>query len=195
MKRVKRIIGTLCILFPVFLFLICGVMLIGISDDGEDGDPAHASGLGLSDKVREYAAFVGDTAAEYNIHEYEKYLLAIMMVESGGEGNDPMQSLGNSGLTEEEKTPSESIKAAVAYFAMLLQKADTLGCDLDAVIQAYNYGAGYIDYVSVRGKAHTFQLSCDFASSKCGGSIIIRLQSHRMVAGGMTMETCFMYIL
>ena len=59
MKRVKRIIGTLCILFPVFLFLICGVMLIGISDDGEDGDPAHASGLGLSDKVREYAAFVG----------------------------------------------------------------------------------------------------------------------------------------
>ena len=51
---------------------------------------------------------------------------------------------------------------------MLLQKADTLGCDLDAVIQAYNYGAGYIDYVSVRGKAHTFQLSCDFASSKCG---------------------------
>ena len=80
-------------------------------------DPAHASGLGLSDKVREYAAFVGDTAAEYNIHEYEKYLLAIMMVETGGEGNDPMQSLGNSGLTEEEKTPSESIKAAVAYVA------------------------------------------------------------------------------
>ena len=73
------------------------------------------------------------------------------------------------GLTEEEKTPSESIKAAVAYFAMLLQKADTLGCDLDAVIQSYNYGAGYIDYISVRGKAHTFQLSCDFASSKCGG--------------------------
>ena len=71
MKRVKRIIGTLCILFPVFLFLICGVMLIGISDDGEDGDPAHASGLGLSVKVREYAAFVGDTAAEYNIHEYD----------------------------------------------------------------------------------------------------------------------------
>lgn len=28
-----------------------------------------------------------------------------MMVETGGEGNDPMQSLGNSGLTEEEKTP------------------------------------------------------------------------------------------
>ena len=34
-----------------------------------------------------------------------------------------MQSLGNSGLTEEEKTPSESIKAAVAYFAMLLPES------------------------------------------------------------------------
>lgn len=169
MKRVKRIVTALCILFPVFLLLVCSVILVGVTDDNDDGNPKHASGLGLSDKVREYAAFVGDTAAEYNIHEYEKYLLAIMMVETGGEGNDPMQSLGNSGLTEEEKTPSESIKAAVAYFAMLLQKADTLGCDLDAVIQSYNYGAGYIDYVSVRGKAHTFQLSCDFASSKCGG--------------------------
>ena len=103
MKRVKWIICALCILFPVFLLFICGVMLIGVSDESEDGDPVHASGLGLSDKVREYAAFVGDTAAEYNIHEYEKYLLAIMMVETGGEGNDPMQSLGNSGLTEEEK--------------------------------------------------------------------------------------------
>ena len=169
MKRVKRIVTALCILFPVFLLSVCSVILVGVTDDNDDGNPKHASGLGLSDKVREYAAFVGDTAAEYNIHEYEKYLLAIMMVESGGEGNDPMQSLGNSGLTEEEKTPSESIKAAVAYFAMLLQKADTLGCDLDTVIQAYNYGAGYIDYVSARGKTHTFQLSCDFASSKCGG--------------------------
>ena len=71
MKRVKWIICALCILFPVFLLFICGVMLIGVSDESEDGDPVHASGLGLSDKVREYAAFVGDTAAEYNIHEYE----------------------------------------------------------------------------------------------------------------------------
>lgn len=65
MKRVKRIIGTLCILFPYFpLFsVICGVMLIGVSDESEDGDPVHASSLGLSIKVREYAAFVGDTAA------------------------------------------------------------------------------------------------------------------------------------
>ena len=110
MKRVKRIIGTLCILFPVFLLFICGVMLIGLSDESEDGDPVHASGLGLSDKVREYAAFVGDTAAEYNIHEYEKYLLAIMMVETGGEGNDPMQSLGNSGLTEEEKKEQQILR-------------------------------------------------------------------------------------
>ena len=103
MKRVKRIVTALCILFPVFLLLVCSVILVGVTDDNDDGNPKHASGLGLSDKVREYAAFVGDTAAEYNIHEYEKYLLAIMMVETGGEGNDPMQSLGNSGLTEEEK--------------------------------------------------------------------------------------------
>ena len=75
MKRVKRIVTALCILFPVFLLLVCSVILVGVTDDNDDGNPKHASGLGLSDKVREYAAFVGDTAAEYNIHEYEKYLL------------------------------------------------------------------------------------------------------------------------
>lgn len=36
------------------------------------------------------------------------------------------------------------------------------------MIQAYNYGAGYIDYTSVRERLIHFQLSCDFAS-KCGG--------------------------
>lgn len=167
MKRVKRIMIILHILFPVFLFLTCGVLLLGLIGDNDSGEPKHSFGLGLSDKVREYAALVGDTAAEYNIHDYEKYLLAIMMVESGGEGNDPMQSLGS--MKEEDKTSSDSIKTAVAYFASLLQKANTLGCDLDTVIQAYNYGDGYIDYVSTRGKIHTFQLSCDFASSKCNG--------------------------
>ena len=47
MKRVKWIICALCILFPVFLLFICGVMLIGVSDESEDGDPVHASGLCL----------------------------------------------------------------------------------------------------------------------------------------------------
>ena len=111
MKRVKRIVTALCILFPVFLLLVCSVILVGVTDDNDDGNPKHASGLGLSDKVREYAAFVGDTAAEYNIHEYEKYLLAIMMVETGGEGNDPMQSLGNSGLTDRKSTRLNSSHA------------------------------------------------------------------------------------
>ena len=51
MKRVKRIVTALCILFPVFLLLVCSVILVGVTDDNDDGNPKHASGLGLSDKV------------------------------------------------------------------------------------------------------------------------------------------------
>ena len=57
MKRVKRIVTALCILFPVFLLLVCSVILVGVTDDNDDGNPKHASGLGLSDKVREYSTF------------------------------------------------------------------------------------------------------------------------------------------
>lgn len=47
MKRVKRIVTALCILFPVFLLLVCSVILVGVTDDNDDGNPKHASGLGV----------------------------------------------------------------------------------------------------------------------------------------------------
>ncbi len=91
--------------------------------------------LGYLTKVREYAAFVGDTAAEYNIHEYEKYLLAIMMVETGGKEMIRCSHLETVVGQTEEKLLRNLSKAAVAYFAMLTQADSTLGCDLDAVIR------------------------------------------------------------
>ena len=61
------------------------------------------------------------------------------------------------GLTEEEKTPSESIKAAVAYFAMLLPLG-SLGYVLfctkkngwgwNSFLEEINQGEGWIHYKS-----------------------------------------------
>lgn len=166
--RIKRIILIAVAAVPLFILLLFGMFLIAVvKEDGEA--PSYETGQDLPDKVREYAWQVGDVCEKNGIGEYYRYLLAIMAVESGGEGNDVMQSLGQSGLAEEDKTPGLSIETACAYFAALLQKANEVGCDLDTVIQAYNYGADYIDYVAVRGKEHTFALACSYAEVKSNG--------------------------
>lgn len=43
------------------------------------------------------------------------------------------------------------------------------GCDIDTVVQAYNYGGGFIDYVAKHGKKYTFELAVSFAKDKSGG--------------------------
>lgn len=46
----------------------------------------------------------------------------------------------------------ESIKQGCKYFSELLAAAETKGCDLNSVIQSYNYGGGFLDYVAGHGK-------------------------------------------
>ena len=63
----------------------------------------------------------------------------------------------------------ESIKQGCKYFSELLAAAETKGCDLNSVIQSYNYGGGFLDYVAGRGKKYTFELAESFARDKSGG--------------------------
>ena len=41
--------------------------------------------------------------------------------------------------------------------------------DINVVIQSYNYGGGYADYVAKNGKKHSFNLADNFAKNKSGG--------------------------
>ena len=41
--------------------------------------------------------------------------------------------------------------------------------DINVVVQSYNYGGGYIDYVAKNGKKHSFTLAENFARDKSGG--------------------------
>ena len=42
--------------------------------------------------------------------------------------------------------------------------------DINVVIQSYNYGGGYADYVAKNGKKHSFNLAENFAKNKSGGA-------------------------
>lgn len=168
--RIKHIaiIGSI---FPVLfaLVLFFGVLISAEDDDGGGGSSSTVTGMNLSAEVLAHQPTVEKYAKEYGISEYVSYLLAIMQVESGGTAVDVMQSSESLGLPPNTLGTEESIKQGCKYFASLLSSAESKGCDINAVIQSYNYGGGYLDYVAGNGKKHSFNLAENFSREKSGG--------------------------
>lgn len=108
-----------------------------------------------------------------------------MQVESAGLGNDVMQASESLSLPLNTLNPEESIEQGVSFFASLLSKADRLGLDLNSVIQAYNYGSGFLDYVYEHGGIYSFELAEEFSRINSGNekwstSMKSRLQKRRL---------------
>lgn len=168
--RIKHIaiIGSI---FPVLfaLVLFFGVLISAEDDDGGGGSSSTVTGMNLSPEVLAHQPTVEKYAKEYGISEYVSYLLAIMQVESGGTAVDVMQSSESLGLPPNTLGTEESIKQGCKYFASLLSSSESKGCDINAVIQSYNYGGGYLDYVAGNGKKHSFNLAENFSREKSGG--------------------------
>ena len=156
----------------IFTVIICLLLFLFIvtADDEESGaSNFDFSGLNLSQEVLKHQPTVEKYAKEYGISGYVNYLLAIMQVESGGTGTtDVMQASESLGLPLNSLSVEESIKQGCKYFSELLKSAESKGCDINTVVQAYNYG-GFIDYVAKHGKKYTFELAVSFAKDKSGG--------------------------
>lgn len=117
----------------------------------------------LSTAVLQYQPVVEQYASEYKIYDYLPYLLAIMQVESGGIGMDVMQCSESLGLPPNTLASKDSIQQGCRYFSELIDVAEKIGCDLESVIQAYNYGIGYLYYVAEHGNKHTAEIAENFA--------------------------------
>lgn len=108
----------------------------------------------LSDTVEAYRSTVKSAAEKYGIPQYVDILLAMMMQESGGRGNDVMQAAG-SGYVYGAVTPSSSIDGGVHYFSECLKKAGCTGTQdwsrLEVAVQSYNYGMGYATWLKKNG--------------------------------------------
>lgn len=136
--------------------------------------PLHTEGeLSLSDKISaNVLKYKSEVQAECNangISDYWPYLLAIMQAETGGLREDIMQSSESLGLPPNTLTRRESIKQGVKAFASALRRAQNNGItDIETVIQAYNYGPGFCDYVASNGGKYTFELAEQFSLLKAG---------------------------
>lgn len=123
----------------------------------------------LSPEVLAYEPDVGKYADSYGVQQYEYVLLAIMQVESGGQGEDVMQSSESAGLDVNQLSADESIGQGCKYFRALLDIARAEGCDLESVIQAYNFGPGYLYYVAENGGRHSYDLAVAYAKEQSDG--------------------------
>lgn len=167
--KLKYLAMPLSGLFAAFFCLLLLAVLLFASDEDGGGGGIYYGGANLSAEVLAHRPMVERYAAQYGISEYVDVLLAIMQVESGGTLEDVMQSSESMGLPPNSLDTESSIRQGCEYFSELLAKADRLGCDLDSVIQAYNYGGGFLDYVASHGGKYSFELAQAFAEEKSGG--------------------------
>lgn len=140
--------GLLLLLIPVLLlFGAAGALFGGSADIGSTP---------VSDEVKSYAGLIQVYAMEHGIPEYTELIMAVMMQESGGQGNDPMQASECAFNTKYPKTPGGitdpeySINIGIQNLADCLSQAGTKDpADIERIslaLQGYNYGSGYIGW-------------------------------------------------
>lgn len=161
-----KIVGVLIVLAFVMLIVIGMVQIITgenyTSDNGTSIDSNFVEGtLSVSSKVEGYRSLVEREAEVNGIGEYKNLILALMMQESGGNGNDPMQAsesyCGGIGCIND---PELSIIQGVKYFKATMEQANY---DIKLGLQSYNFGSGFVSYVMSNGGKYTKELAISFS--------------------------------
>src|SRR5690625_4388272 len=146
----------------ILLIFLLTALLVAISLlNNEGNDNRLKSNFFFTKKVEKYRPLVEKYAIEHNVEEHVDTLLAIMMQESKGRGNDPMQSseslCGEIGCIDE---PEKSIEQGVSYFAEILENAQG---DVELSVQAYNFGIGFVQFVTQQGEEYNRGLVIEFS--------------------------------
>ena len=142
--------GAASILVIVIVVLIgCGAVIFGSQDESTETLP-------LSAEVDTYEPVIRKYAKQYGIPDYVLLIQAVMMQESGGRGNDPMQASECGYNTQYPRTPGGitdpeySISVGIQNLADCLQTAGAESpIDLEHIqlaLQGYNFGSGYITW-------------------------------------------------
>lgn len=160
--------GTAAVLVIVVIVLIgCGAALFGSQDD----DAAET--LPLSAEVEAYEPVIREYAKQYGIPDYVLLIQAVMMQESGGRGNDPMQASECNYNTQYPRIPGGitdpeySIAVGIQNLADCLRIAEVESpIDLDHIqlaLQGYNFGSGYITWAQQKYGEYTRANAVEFS--------------------------------
>lgn len=161
-KEVQRNFNIVILLFLLFI----GFSMFDRFLDMFNNSVSHLKIVQNSsiDNVAKYGPLIHDELKNVNLEEHTITVAALMMQESKGRGGDPMQASESAGLAPNTiNDPKKSIQQGVGYFQKAISYGEQRQVDFPTVIQAYNMGLGYIDFVAQNGKKHSEALAKEYS--------------------------------
>lgn len=160
----------------VILILIIIVVLFGAAFGLVSGGSTNSAYLPLSDEVLAYTETIEEYAEKYDMEDYVVIIQAVMMQESKGQGNDPMQASESefnkkypripNGITD----PEYSIDVGIQTLADCFDKAEVKDVfDTDNIylaLQGYDFGAEYISWAVSNFGGYSFANAQVYSDSK-----------------------------
>ncbi|WP_416325885.1 lysozyme family protein [[Eubacterium] hominis] len=148
-----------------FILLVVIALFLGVFSALSDDSSVNTAIQPVSAEVLAYSDTVAKYAKEYDIEDYIGLINAVMMQESAGKGNDPMQASECSfnlkypnkpnGITD----PEYSIQVGIQNLADCMQKSKVKNTTdikhISLALQAYNFGQAYIEWAVTNFDGYT----------------------------------------
>lgn len=180
----KILFGFSGLQFGFLGFVLFMVLVVG-ADDGEDSGAGSGAGaaagaynlVNVSNEVLSYRSVVERYAAQYAMFDYVDLILAVMMQESGGRGQDVMQAAEGAFNMKYPHTPNGILDPAYSIECGVQELQYCLGCagvtgpaDIEHIklaLQGYNYGSAYIDWALARDGGYTLENAAAYSDMMC----------------------------
>lgn len=150
----------------VLIVVVLGGTLAIIGDTSNSYTP-------VSEQVNAYEPLIRIYAKKYGIPDYVELIKAVMMQESGGQGNDPMQASECGFNTKYPNTPNGitdpeySIDVGIQNLASCLEHAKVQSpIDMENIklsLQGYNFGNGYISWAIKNYGGYSYANAVEFS--------------------------------
>ena len=161
-KQVQRNFNLAFLLFIAFI----GIFLLDRFLD-LDNQRFKKINVGVNSSIGEvakYTPMIEEELKKVGLDGHTVTVAALMMQESRGKGGDPMQASESAGLAPNTiQDPKQSVQQGVKYFHRVVEYGNKMKVDFPTVIQSYNMGIGYIDFVSKNGGKHSEELAKKFS--------------------------------
>lgn len=149
-------INNLISLGTGLILLIVISLFFGVFSALGDDSSINVEFMPLSEEVIAYKDTIEKYANKYKMEDYIELIQAVMMQESAGKGEDPMQSSECEYNTKYPKQPNGitnaeySIDVGIHYLSDCFKKANVSGPfntkNISLGLQGYNFGNGYITW-------------------------------------------------
>lgn len=157
------------VIILIIVLFGCAVSLFGGGGNSNSYTPVSA-------EVEAYEPLIQQYARQHGIPEYTELIKAVMMQESGGRGNDPMQASECGYNTRYPNTPNGitdpeySINVGIQNLAACLSAAEVENpIDMEHIklaLQGYNFGNGYISWAKMNYGGYSYANAVEFSTTQ-----------------------------